>query len=116
MPVNYSIYPPNWFTQIRPRILERAGHRCEKCQAANYQPHPVTGAMVYLQVAHKDHDPENWEVTDDRLECLCQRCHLNTDRLECMARRSARLSESKRFGRNYKKLQLTLDLPDQQQH
>lgn len=36
MPVDYSEYPPNWHSEIRPRILERAGHRCEECGVANY--------------------------------------------------------------------------------
>ena len=80
MPVDYSIYPLNWKTEIRPRILERAGNRCEFCGAENYRPHPVTGSRVILTVAHLDHDPENWDVTDDRLAALCQKCHLGYDR------------------------------------
>lgn len=80
MPVDYSIYPPNWKTEIRPRILERAGNRCEFCGAENYQSHPVTGSRVILTVAHLDHDPENWEVADERLAALCQKCHLGYDR------------------------------------
>ncbi len=34
MPINYADYPPTWFTDIRPRVLERAGYRCEECAAA----------------------------------------------------------------------------------
>ena len=37
MPIDYSKYPPNWKKEIVPRILERAGHQCEKCGLANYQ-------------------------------------------------------------------------------
>ena len=80
MPCDYSKYPQNWKTEIRPRILKRAGNKCEECQAENYKPHPVTGSRVVLTVAHLDHDPENWEVTDDRLKALCQKCHLAYDR------------------------------------
>ena len=29
MPIDYKKYPPNWLTEIRPRILKRAGGRCE---------------------------------------------------------------------------------------
>jgi len=29
MPIDYSKYPDNWFTEIRPRILKRANNRCE---------------------------------------------------------------------------------------
>ncbi len=36
MPCNYKLYPTNWFTDIRPQILERAGHKCEKCGLPNY--------------------------------------------------------------------------------
>lgn len=79
MPVDYSKYPPNWKTEIRPRILERAGNRCEFCGAENYKPHPVTGSRVVLTIAHLDHDEENWDVEDDRLAALCQRCHLRYD-------------------------------------
>lgn len=35
MPCNYSKYPPNWKSEIRPRILERAGNKCELCGAEN---------------------------------------------------------------------------------
>ncbi|GAB4486716.1 MAG: hypothetical protein OHK0019_00860 [Saprospiraceae bacterium] len=35
MPCDYKKYPPNWKTEIRPRILERAGHACELCGAKN---------------------------------------------------------------------------------
>ena len=29
MPIDYKKYPPNWLSEIRPRIMERAGNRCE---------------------------------------------------------------------------------------
>lgn len=35
MPVDMSKYPPEW-PQIRAAILERAGHKCERCGIANY--------------------------------------------------------------------------------
>lgn len=80
MPCDYTKYPPNWKTEIRPRILERADHKCEECAAENYQAHPITGSRVVLTIAHLDHDPDNWEVTDDRLKALCQKCHFSYDR------------------------------------
>jgi 5-methylcytosine-specific restriction endonuclease McrA len=82
MPINYSKYPPNWKSEIRPRILKRAENRCEYCGAENYKPHPVTGSKVVLTIAHLDHDPENWDVKDERLAALCQKCHLAYDRKE----------------------------------
>jgi 5-methylcytosine-specific restriction endonuclease McrA len=36
MPIDYSKYATNWKTEIRPAILERAGHCCEKCNVPNY--------------------------------------------------------------------------------
>ncbi len=92
MPCDYKKYPPNWKSEIVPRILERAGEVrdeqgyvvaeacCEWCGAENHKPHPVTGSRVILTVAHLDHDPENWDVKDDRLKALCQRCHLRYDK------------------------------------
>lgn len=32
MPVDYKKYPSNWFSEIRPKILSRSEHRCEKCK------------------------------------------------------------------------------------
>ena len=84
MTIDYSIYPPDWFER-RARILKRAGHKCEgspkypDCRAANYKPHPVTGSKVVLTTAHIDHDPENWNVKDERLRAWRQRCHLFYD-------------------------------------
>lgn len=37
MPIDYRLYPENWFTEIRPAILERANHRCEFCGVKNYE-------------------------------------------------------------------------------
>lgn len=31
MPIDYSKYPPNWLSEIRPRILKRAKNKCEVC-------------------------------------------------------------------------------------
>lgn len=36
MPCDYTQYPLDWFTRIRPAILARAGHCCEFCGLANY--------------------------------------------------------------------------------
>ena len=80
MPIDYKLYPPNWKTEIRPRILARAWNKCENCGAENYKPHPITGSRVVLTIMHLDHDPKNHEIRDDRLMAACQRCHLSYDR------------------------------------
>lgn len=36
MPIDYSKYPSNWKTEIRPRILKRDRNRCKKCGRHNY--------------------------------------------------------------------------------
>lgn len=36
MPIDYSRYPPNWKTEIRPAVLERANNCCEFCGVENY--------------------------------------------------------------------------------
>lgn len=36
MPVDYSKYPADWKTVIRPRILQRAENACEFCGTVNY--------------------------------------------------------------------------------
>lgn len=35
MPIDYSKYPDDWLTEIRPRILERASNMCEQCGLEN---------------------------------------------------------------------------------
>lgn len=104
MPIDYSEYPPNWFSEIRPSILERAGNRCEgspaypDCRVENHQPHPITGSRVVLTIAHMDQDKTNNEP--DNLRALCQRCHLRHDLGQHIANR--------KYGRNWKRAQLRL--------
>lgn len=37
MPIDYSKYPPNWKTEIRPDVLIRADNKCEWCGLHNGQ-------------------------------------------------------------------------------
>lgn len=37
MPIDYSKYPPNWFTELRPAVLRRAENKCECCGLENKQ-------------------------------------------------------------------------------
>ncbi len=77
-PENRGRYPKDW-PAISLRIRERAGNRCEgspkwpDCRVANGEPHPATGSIVVLTVAHLDHTPEHCE--DENLRAWCQRCH-----------------------------------------
>ena len=36
MPIDYKKYAPNWKTEIRPAILERAQDKCEFCGVENH--------------------------------------------------------------------------------
>jgi hypothetical protein len=101
MPIRESqrgLYPANW-PEISLSIREdRAGWRCEcsgecghrhagRCEAAQYDPHPVTGSQVILTVAHLDHTPENCDPAN--LRAMCQRCHLAYDADHHAATRAA---------------------------
>ena len=101
MPIDYSKYPPDWKTHIRPRILQRAKHCCEQCGLPNYRyvdrdtREPClrwddNGVKIILTIAHLDHDETNWDVKDDRLKAMCQRCHLRYDAPEKARRRKAK--------------------------
>lgn len=58
MPCDYSKYPPNWKSEIRPRILARAKNRCEVCGAKN-------GAHGYRDKTGKWYD---WRFIEARLD------------------------------------------------
>lgn len=139
MPCDYSIYPPNWFNEIRPRILKRANNCCEFCKVPNsvyvfrgkldgqevYQRSdgniyaypsgkyittdvfaPVapinddplrTAIKIVLTIMHLDHDPENWQVKDERLKAGCQKCHLAYDAPEKARKRRVKKYEGSLF-------------------
>jgi len=85
-PEKSSLYPENW-DRLSLLLRERAGWKCELCQAANRFPHPITGSGVVLTVHHINGDP-----TDSRrinLIALCQRCH---NRLDQPFRRPRRMA------------------------
>jgi hypothetical protein len=65
-------YPRDW-PNIRAKILRRAKYRCEKCGAAQGEPHPVTHKPVVLQVSHRNHVKS--DCRDENLRALCPRCH-----------------------------------------
>ncbi len=92
MAVNYSLYPQNWLSEIRPAILRRAGldadagiqARCEICDVENhthrynYQAKYGRSTLIVLTIAHMDQDIQNNDPLN--LMALCQRCHLRHDR------------------------------------
>jgi hypothetical protein len=110
MPIDYKKYPPNWKTEIRPRIMQRANNTCEfeGCTFKHLQLvysgkinkkiewfHTLEEAKekcgilhfekpikVVLTIAHLDHDEANWSVSDDRLQAMCQLHHCRYDAKE----------------------------------
>lgn len=75
LPENKNRYPKNW-KEIRAKILERAGNKCEFCGIPNYTIKP-NGSKVVLTIAHLDHTPENCDPSN--LRALCQKCHNQYD-------------------------------------
>ena len=69
---------------------ERGGNRCEcrgqcgddhtdgRCDAANSEPHPQTGSIVVLTLAH-EHGVQLEETSIERMFHDCQRCHNKYD-------------------------------------
>ena len=108
MPIDYSKYPADW-KQIRARILERAGNKCEWCGVPNKErgSRDSTGkwwssAEQYQYAEANDGDLPadlsyekspiikivltiahlNHDVKDncdENLRALCQKCHLGYD-------------------------------------
>jgi hypothetical protein len=105
MPVDYSKYPENWLTEIRPQILMRANYKCEWCgidhnaviwrhphedcwnlftydaneavrwYGDNYEAYAIT---VTLTIAHVN-DPNPMNCDRENLAALCAACHLRHD-------------------------------------
>lgn len=77
-----SIKSQEW-RSLRAAILNRSGFRCEgtpqfpDCRALQKEPHPDTGSIVVLTIAHMDHDETH--ADPERCRALCQRCHLTWD-------------------------------------
>jgi hypothetical protein len=51
MPFQRWRYPKDW-NEISMRVREAAQWRCQFCGAQHGMPHPITGSIVVLTVAH----------------------------------------------------------------
>lgn len=115
MPIDYTKYPPNWKSEIRPRIMSRANNTCEfdGCDFVHMEmvysvkePKKPTVwvrdidavevsenakiklVKVVLTIAHLDHDENNFDVLDERLRAACQLHHLRFDAAEKQKRKN----------------------------
>jgi 5-methylcytosine-specific restriction endonuclease McrA len=103
---NLHRYPANW-SEIRARVQQLAGDKCENCGVRNYswgyreigKFHPISKTKARREVgmgmrppfywhgrkiieivcttAHLDHTPENCDPSN--LRFWCQKCHLDYD-------------------------------------
>lgn len=117
--IDYSLYPKNWKTEIRPAILERDKHCCKFCGVKNYSiihrfgkgkeewcywPEGMESeawsldglksTKIILTIAHLDQDKENNDY--ENLAALCQKCHLGIDLVHHIA--NARETNRKKKG------------------
>ena len=88
-PENRARYQKTWKAMVA-QAAERSGGRCEcdgkcgleheggRCNVANKQPHPRTGSIVVLTLAH-EHGVELEETSIDRMFHACQQCHNRYD-------------------------------------
>lgn len=106
-PENRHRYPDDWRALSDSIRFGRARRRCEcrgecgyddhagkRCEARHGHTHPVTGSVVVLTVAHRDHDPETRDPA--QLMAACQRCHNAYDREH--RQRSAALTRIEKSG------------------
>jgi len=91
--IDYKLYHPEWFTRIRPDILNRSGKQCENCGKKEYSTYfnGIKEVRVILSISHQDHDINNNNYNN--LKALCAKCHMQYDRpkhLETIAKNKAR--------------------------
>lgn len=99
MPIDYTKYNTNWFTEIRPAALQRANHRCENCgvkdriigyrdQSGRFiecddfmqqwaKNNGIRVFKIILTISHQNHMIE--DNRPENLKALCQKCHLKHD-------------------------------------
>jgi hypothetical protein len=102
MPVDWSLYPPNW-KLFRAQILERAQGQCECTgECGLHQPNPESRrclerqrcwaiwarGKVRLTIAHLC-SCQPICSNPAHVKAMCQRCHLRTDRFRHAASRIA---------------------------
>lgn len=72
------------FQEIDDALHTGHDHFAHELKGIDIEKPPI---RIILTVAYLDHDETNWDVTDDRLACLCAPCHLGYDRKNNWLRR-----------------------------
>ena len=90
-PENRARYPKDWKLRSKFIRFHRAKGRCEWCNAAHGEPHPITGSKVVLTTAHV-HDDRPEASGFMNLAALCQKCHNSHDAKDRLKRRRARMA------------------------
>lgn len=64
MSIDYSEYPSNWLTELRPAVLKRANGKCEECGVPNY-------AIIKREKGSNDYRsivPEEWDMVNAKVK------------------------------------------------
>jgi hypothetical protein len=70
MPIDYKKYPPNWKTEIRPRIMKRANNTCE-FDGCDFKHGETVWAVKYKGITQswyrnkqdaENHEPKSFEM------------------------------------------------------
>ncbi len=69
--------------QIRKRLLNERGRKCEKCGWK--EKNPFYSWLIPVQINHKDGNPDNNK--EENLEVLCPNCHSLSEFYMCFGRR-----------------------------
>ena len=80
------------------RVWVRGKKQAEKVARQSGWEGPITEPIIkpiniVLTVAHLDHDEDNMDVSIDRLQAMCQLCHLKYDTQEKQRRQGLRSTQ-----------------------
>lgn len=85
-PENKNLYPGDW-GEIRERIKERAGNRCEKCGVNNHAIGYRDKTGIFHEIEHSHQGDQ--DATDARsegfkvIQIVCTTAHLNHSPADC---------------------------------
>jgi len=137
MPINYKEYPPNWKTEIRPAVLQRANNCCEDCGLQNHKvikrlkngtyvtPGTDEWDMIHASIKYASHSMASALKKHGFTRIVLTIAHLDHDKLnhdvdlsrlkalcqKChLAYDAKHHAENRKYGRNHKQNNLKLEL------